>query len=125
MQKTNPIVLSVLTVIVLMGTCVSLTQAQEISSPPSPDSAPDTATADSGDNSTSSDNQPVLYASDDNSTAPLIAPGPSDASGAEQQNLIAAQTDNTTLIGASAAVIVAAVGISVFVFFRYRARNKV
>jgi len=123
MQKTNPVILTILTVVLLTSTCVSLAQAQEVSPPPEPSAVPDATSTDSGDNATSTDDTLVLYALDDNSTAPLIAPAPSDASGEEQQNLIATQADSTVLIGVAAAVIVAVVGISVFLFFRYRART--
>jgi hypothetical protein len=125
MQNRKILALSVLAVVLLSCTFISLVSAQEVSAPPDPSRAPDATVTDQGDNMTSAnETDPVLYALDDNSTAPLIAPGPDDASGAEENNLIATQTDNTALVAGFAAVIVAVVGISGFLFFRYRAKNN-
>jgi hypothetical protein len=138
MQKTKLLVISVLAAILLSSSVVSLAAAQEETptASPNPDSIPPaTPDPDSpvNDNSTVTDDTPILYGVGDNSTdanaTDPIVPGAEDgelmyANGMANENTPAA--DNTWIVVAIGVILAIVVGgvIGVVYFHKQVAKAK-
>ena len=137
MQKNKLIVISVLAAL-LVCSALSVVAAQEetLTTPPSPESVPP-ATPDQNspvnDNSTVTDDTPILYGVGDNSTdtntTDPIVPGAADgelmyANGMADEKAFSAP-DNTWIVAVIGVVLAVVIGgvISVVYFHRTKAKN--
>jgi LPXTG-motif cell wall-anchored protein len=126
-MKINLIVTSLSTVVLLSCAFFSLAAAQNNDAVPDPSAVPDTAPFDSSDNSTATqDGNEVLYTIQENSTASQSDPAP-EVPGAEDTNLVAAQTgsDNNVPIVVGAVILAVVVGtLGIFVWRKESSKKQ-